>query len=199
MSQQSMRSICVYCGSASGASTQYVEAARALGTGLATAGIALVYGGGRVGLMGALADAALEGGGQAYGVIPQLLVDKEIAHRGLSKLTVVDDMHQRKRHMADLADAFVVLPGGSGTLEEFFEVYTWAQLGYHAKPIALLNVGGFYDPLLAMLRHTVEQGFMQSRFVDMLIVQSDVEALLEACRTAQPGRMDKWSERRNAV
>ena len=152
-----MQAVCVYCGSSPGARPVYAAAAQAFGTALARAGLTLVYGGGRVGLMGLIADTVLAAGGRAIGVIPELLVEREVGHTGLTELHVVPDMHQRKKLMADLADAFVALPGGAGTLEEFFEVFTWTQLGYHRKPVGLLDVDGFYDPLMTMLRHTVDE------------------------------------------
>ncbi|CAH2894465.1 MAG: Lysine decarboxylase family [uncultured Paraburkholderia sp.] len=160
-----MKSVCVYCGSSNGVkplyAEAYAEAARAFGRALVEADLALVYGGGKVGLMGVIADTVMAEGGRAIGVIPELLVNKEVGHNGLTELHVVPDMHQRKKMMADLSDAFVAMPGGAGTLEEFFEVYTWAQLGYHQKPVALLNIDGFYDPLIKLLQHTVEEGFMR--------------------------------------
>ncbi|MGI4857397.1 MAG: TIGR00730 family Rossman fold protein [Janthinobacterium lividum] len=194
-----MQAVCVYCGSAFGNRGIYREAATALGQALAAAGITLVYGGGRVGLMGGIADAVMAAGGRAIGVIPQLLVDKEVAHAGLSELHVVADMHERKRMMADLCDGFIAMPGGAGTLEELFEVYTWAQLGYHNKPIGLLNVDGFYDPLMTMLRHTAQEGFLQANFVDLLIVEDRVPALLAALSARKPVTIDKWARHHDAV
>jgi len=196
-----MKAVCVYCGSAFGTRDAYRLAAEGLGTALAAADIALIYGGGRVGLMGTVADAVLAAGGKAIGVIPQLLMDKEVAHRQLSELHVVDDMHQRKRMMADLADAFITMPGGAGTLEELFETYTWAQLGYHNKPMGLLNIAGFYDPLIAMLRHTADEGFIRSDFVDLLALDADPTALLTTLseRHRQPLTIDKWADGRRAV
>jgi uncharacterized protein (TIGR00730 family) len=194
-----MRSVCVYCGSATGALPEYEAAAREFGQALAAAGLSLVYGGGRAGLMGVIADAVLSAGGEAFGVIPQLLLDREIGHRGLTELHVVKDMHERKRMMADLADAFVALPGGAGTLEEFFEVYTWAQLGYHAKPIGILNVAGYYDPLLALLHHTIERGFMRPRYMDLLQVDAHPAALLAKCQNYVSPSSDNWAQRRDAI
>ncbi|MBI0327763.1 LOG family protein [Burkholderia plantarii] len=187
-----MKSVCVYCGSSPGARGVYAEAARGFGRALAAAELTLVYGGGRVGLMGIIADAVLAAGGRAIGVIPQLLVDKEVGHQGLTELHVVPDMHHRKKMMADLSDAFVAMPGGAGTLEEFFEVFTWAQLGYHRKPVALLNVEGFYDPLVAMLRHTVDEGFMAGTYLDSLCIDATADGLLERLRRYQPPARDKW-------
>ncbi len=188
-----MKSVCVYCGSSPGARPVYAEAARAFGRALVAADLTLVYGGGRVGLMGLIADEVLAAGGRAIGVIPKLLLDKEVGHAGLTELHVVPDMHQRKKMMADLSDAFVAMPGGAGTLEEFFEVYTWAQLGYHRKPVALLNVEGFYDPLVAMLRHTVEEGFMARTYVDALCIDATPAGMLEQLRRHVPPVRDKWT------
>jgi uncharacterized protein (TIGR00730 family) len=156
-----VRSVCVFCGSAPGRPAHFIEAARATGRLLAQSGIALVYGGGHVGMMGAVADAALAAGGRVTGVIPQHLMQPEVAHQGLTELIVVESMHQRKRLMADRADAFLVLPGGYGTLEETFEMVTWLQLGLHRKPVALINVGGYFDPLLRWIREAVGAGFVR--------------------------------------
>ncbi|HWX11458.1 MAG TPA: TIGR00730 family Rossman fold protein [Trinickia sp.] len=194
-----MKSICVYCGSSLGAKPVYAEAARAFARALVEAGCTLVYGGGRVGLMGAMADEVLAAGGHAVGVIPELLVDKEVGHCGLSELHVVPDMHQRKKMMADLSDAFVALPGGAGTLEELFEVYTWAQLGYHAKPIGLLDIAGYYAPLVDMLAHTVREGFMQQRYLDVLQIDAQAPELLDKLRRYRPPGRDKWATGREAV
>jgi uncharacterized protein (TIGR00730 family) len=174
-----MKSICVYCGSSSGANPVYAQAARAFGRALVNANLTLVYGGGRVGLMGMIADEVMAHKGRAIGVIPELLMEKEVGHSGLTELHIVANMHQRKKMMADLADAFVALPGGIGTLEELFEAHTWAQLGYHRKPVALLNVHGFYDPLLAMLRHMVDEGFLRAPHHDLLQVETSPVALVE--------------------
>ncbi len=155
-----MKRVCVFCGSNFGARPAYREAAEKLGTLLAERGIGLVYGGAHVGLMGAVADAALAAGGEVIGVIPQSLVALEVAHEGLAALRIVDGMHERKARMAELADALVTLPGGLGTFEEFFEILTWAQLGPHPKSCGLLNVAGFFDPLLALVEHTIEEEFV---------------------------------------
>jgi uncharacterized protein (TIGR00730 family) len=194
-----MKAVCVYCGSAIGARPVYAEAAKAFGRALVGADLALVYGGGSVGLMGTIADEVLGLGGRAIGVIPELLMSKEVGHVGLTELHVVADMHERKKKMADLSDAFVSMPGGVGTFEELFEVYTWAQLGYHQKPVALLNVDGYYDPLIAMLRHTVEEGFMRAPFLDMLQVASDPAEMIHALRKYVPPVADRWPEKRNAI
>ncbi|PLZ01087.1 TIGR00730 family Rossman fold protein [Burkholderia sp. WAC0059] len=194
-----MKAVCVYCGSARGANPVYAQAAKAFGRALVGAGLALVYGGGKVGLMGAIADEVMAGGGRAIGVIPELLVDREVGHDGLTELHVVPDMHHRKKMMADLSDAFVALPGGAGTLEELFEVYTWAQLGYHRKPIAVLNIDGYYDPLVAMLRHTVDEGFMRPDCLDLLQFAADPDALIATLHDYRPAMQDKWSGMRDAV
>jgi uncharacterized protein (TIGR00730 family) len=175
-------SVCVFCGSSPGAHPDYGAAARELGAVLGRAGERVVYGGASVGLMGALADATLEAGGEVVGVIPQSLVDREIAHRGLSELHVVGTLHERKARMAELADAFVALPGGAGTLEELFEVYTWRQLGLHDKPIALVNVRRYWDGLLAFLDHSLEEGFVKPEHRARLTVADGPEAVLDAVR-----------------
>jgi uncharacterized protein (TIGR00730 family) len=184
--------LCVFCGSNAGRDPIYVATARALGEALAASGIDLVYGGAAVGLMGAVADAAIVRGGHVIGVMPQALVDKEIAHRGLSDLRVVGSMHERKALMAELADGFIALPGGLGTFEELFEVWTWAQLGYHRKPCALLNAGGFYDKLTDFLDDVVERGFVKPIHRAMLIVENEPAALIEAMRAYEPPQVDKW-------
>lgn len=184
--------LCVFCGSSSGQDPVYLAAARSLGETLAAQGIELVYGGASVGLMGAVADAALEKGGLVIGVMPQALVDKEIAHRSLSDLRVVGSMHERKALMAELADGFIALPGGLGTFEELFEVWTWAQLGYHRKPCAILNAGGFYDKLTDFLDDVVERGFVKAIHRAMLIVEEEPASLIAAVRAYEPPKVDKW-------
>lgn len=184
--------LCVFCGSSSGQDPVYLEAARSLGEAMAARGIDLVYGGASVGLMGAVADAALGRGGHVIGVMPQALVDKEIAHRGLSDLRVVGSMHERKALMAELADGFIALPGGLGTFEELFEVWTWAQLGYHRKPCALLNAGGFYDKLTDFLDDVVERGFVKPIHRSMLIVENEPAALIDAILAYESPKVDKW-------
>jgi uncharacterized protein (TIGR00730 family) len=174
--------IAVYCGSSFGMNPAYQKAARTLGQLLATRGLGLVYGGGNVGLMGATADAALEAGGTVIGVIPHALEQREVAHRGLSTLHVVPDMHARKAKMIELADAFIVLPGGIGTLEELFEVWTWAQLGYHQKPVGLLNIAGYFDSLLEFLDFGVTQGFQKQTARDLLVVNNQPLELLNQMR-----------------
>jgi uncharacterized protein (TIGR00730 family) len=191
--------ICVFCGSSSGNGGTYVEAARAFGRVLAENEIGLVYGGARVGLMGAIADAALEHDGEVVGVIPRALVDREIAHTGLSELRVVQTMHERKALMAELSDGFVALPGGTGTLDEFFEVWTWAQLGIHSKPCGLLNVGGYYDGLSGFLDHLVVEGFLRESYRTMLVMESSAEGLLRRLLSSQPQREAKWTDPRQPV
>src|SRR5262249_45254525 len=158
---RNMKQICIFCGSSAGTSPLYEKAVRDCGLQLVSHGMGLVYGGGNVGLMGVLADAVLEGGGQVIGVIPNQLVARELAHRGLTQLITVESMHERKARMADLADGFLALPGGIGTMDEFFEAYTWLQLGFHKKPVAVLNVSGFFDPLLDLLRKMTLEGFLK--------------------------------------
>ena len=188
-------SVCVYCGSRHGSDPAYTAAARAVGSAIGSRGWQLVYGGGKVGLMGEVADAALAAGGRAIGVIPQSLQDREVGHRGLTELHVVPDMHTRKRLMAERADVFVALPGGIGTLEELYEVWTWRQLGYHDQPIGLLNTAGFYDGLLAFMRHTVSSGFLDTRQLDALVVETDVARLLDtlAAQARRATRPDDYS------
>ena len=181
-----IRRLCVYCGSRPGVRPAYAEAARALGALLAAEGVGLVTGGGRVGLMGVVADAVLAGGGEATGVIPQALADREVGHDGLTALHVVGSMHERKAAMADLADAFVALPGGLGTLEEIAEVLTWAQLGLHGKPCGLLDVEGYYAPLVAFVDHAVAEGFVGADARAALVVERDPAALLDRLLAAPP-------------
>ena len=182
-----LTSVCVYCGSREGADPAYGEAADAVGREIARRGWQLVYGGGRAGLMGRVADAALAAGAPVVGVIPASLMEREHGHRGLSELHVVQTMHERKRLMAERSDAFVALPGGIGTFEELFEVWTWRQLGYHDKPIGLLNVAGYYDPLLAFMDATVNRGFVAPAQRRLLEVDSDAAALL--ARLGELGRL----------
>ncbi|ENX38126.1 TIGR00730 family Rossman fold protein [Acinetobacter sp. NIPH 2100] len=181
-----MNSICVFCGSSFGNDPIYQQMAQATGQAIAAQGKTLVYGGGRSGLMGVVADSALRAGGRVIGVIPSALVDRELAHTGLTELHIVNNMHERKTKMADLSDAFVALPGGAGTLEEIFEQWTWSQLGIHQKPCAFLNIDGFYDDLIKMLQTSVERGFSQERFVDRLIVTEQINDILAAFSAYQP-------------
>ena len=188
-----MKRICVFCGSNAGARSEYAEAARALATVLAERKLGIVYGGGNVGLMGVLADAALARGGEVIGVIPQKLVDKEVAHRGVTELRIVETMHERKALMNDLSDAFLALPGGFGTLDEFFEVLTWSQLGFHGKPCALLNVAGYYDGMLAMLDHAVTERFLRPAHRELVIADTDPLRLLQRLSAFIPAPKGKWS------
>ncbi|KXZ73203.1 LOG family protein ORF6 in fasciation locus [Acinetobacter venetianus] len=174
-----MNSICVFCGSSLGNDPIYKQIAQATGQAIAEQGLTLVYGGGRSGLMGVVADSAIQAGGQVIGVIPNALVDRELAHTGLTALHVVNDMHERKTKMAELADAFIALPGGAGTLEEIFEQWTWSQLGIHQKPCAFLNIDGFYDGLIQTIQDSVNRGFSQARFVEKLIVADNIGAIFK--------------------
>ena len=190
-----MKKLCVFCGSSRGSNPAYQAAARQVGELLARHGMALVYGGGNVGLMGALADAALDAGGAVIGVIPESLVRWEVAHRELTELHVVDTMHTRKARMADLADGFLALPGGFGTLDEFCEILTWAQLGLHAKPCGLLNVAGFYNPLLAQLDRAVSDALLRREHRALVLDDTDPERLLERMRHHHGQPMPKWIDR----
>ncbi len=187
-----LKRVCVFCGSSDGGSPAYrVEAAR-LGALMAARRIGLVYGGGNVGLMAAIADAALAARGEVIGVIPEHLVDKELAHRGVTELRIVHSMHERKRVMADLSDAFIALPGGYGTLEEFSEVLTWSQLGLHAKPCSLLNVAGYYDALLRLFDQAVVEGFVRRESRELVLVDDDPERLLQRLSAWQPPSIGGW-------
>jgi len=186
-----MKRICVFCGSSPGARSEYARVARQLGAMLAQRKIGLVFGGGKVGLMGQMALAALDNGGEVIGVIPRELHEKRVAFSGLSDLRVVGSMHERKAMMAELADGFMALPGGLGTLEEIFEILTWAQLGMHRKPCGLLNVGDFYTPLLAFLDQVVEQGFLDTAHRSMILTAENPEELLQQFETYRPSTADK--------
>jgi uncharacterized protein (TIGR00730 family) len=190
-----VRRLCVFSGSSPGGHPDYAAATAGLGRALAEAGIGVVYGGASVGLMGVVADAALAAGGEVVGVIPRALVDREIAHPGLSELHVVGSMHERKALMADLSDGFVALPGGTGTLDELFEVFTWGQLGLHAKPLGLLDVRGYYAQLVAFLDHAVQERFVAAEHRDMLVLEDDAAALLEAFRRWRAPVRSKWLDR----
>jgi uncharacterized protein (TIGR00730 family) len=189
-----MQRICVYCGSSPGRSPRYLEVARALGHELAGRGLGLVYGGASIGVMGAVADAVLEGGGEVIGVIPRSMAVKEVAHAGLADLIVVGSMHERKAQMANLSDGFVALPGGWGTLEEIFEMLTWAQLGIHQKPCSLLNVSGYYDHLFAFLETAFSERFVRDPFRPMLIMEEDPVRLLDRLRDYRAPQVRKWLE-----
>ncbi|MGH8082081.1 MAG: TIGR00730 family Rossman fold protein [Lysobacter sp.] len=196
-----MKAICVYCGSNSGSKPIYTERAMALGTRMAKDGIALVYGGGNVGLMGTVADAILAAGGEAIGVIPEHLVNWEVAHRGLTKLEIVGSMHERKARMFEIADGFVALPGGFGTLDEMFEMLTWRQLGIGNKPCAFLDIDGFYTPLMAMLDRMVEERFLHADQRTDLWHGDDISTMLEWMRDYTPAAASKWldEKRRKAL
>jgi hypothetical protein len=181
-----MKRLCVFCASSDGRRTAYADAARAMATALVDRGIGLVYGGGSVGLMGVLADAVLAGGGEVIGVLPRGLARKEYAHPGLTELHLVGSMHERKALMASLADGFVALPGGLGTLEEIFEVLTWAQLGIHQKPVGLVDVEGYWAGLLGLLRHAVEEGFVRPEYAALLLVEPGPVALLHRMASWRP-------------
>jgi uncharacterized protein (TIGR00730 family) len=187
-----MHSVCVFCGSSPGRNGAYAEAARAVGRAIAESGLKLVYGGAMVGLMGEVADSALAAGGEVVGVIPVALVERELAHNGLTALHEVKSMHERKAMMADLSDAFLALPGGIGTLEELFEIWTWAQLGHHQKPAGVLNVERYFDPLLTFLDHQCEEGFMRREHRDMLVVESQPERLLQRFGAYEAPTVVKW-------
>jgi uncharacterized protein (TIGR00730 family) len=187
-----LSSICVFCGSNAGANPAYLETAEAVGRGLAQRGVRVVYGGATVGMMGTLADAARGAGGEIVGVIPQSIFDREIGHTGLDDLRVVGSMHERKALMAELSDAFIALPGGIGTLEELFEVYTWAQLGIHAKPIGLLDVAGYFQPLVAFLDHAVQERFLRPEMRALLAVRDGLDDLLAALEASEPVTLQKW-------
>ena len=189
-----MDRVCIYAGSNPGRDPAYAEAAAALAELLAGRGIGIVYGGGKVGLMGVLADAGLAAGAEVLGVMPQALIDREIGHEGLTELHIVDSMHERKALMAELAGAFIALPGGAGTLEELIEIYTWSQLGLHRKPMGVLNVNGYYDGLAALLDHAVGEGFVREAHRAALHFESDPEALLARFEGWEPPAVKKWIE-----
>ena len=189
-----MRSLCVFCGSRPGNDPAYKEAAERLGVELVERGITLVYGGGHVGLMGVIADSVLRAGGEAIGVMPKALVDREIGHTGLTDLRVVGSMHERKALMSELADGFVALPGGAGTLEEFFEIFTWALLGIHRKPCGLLNVAGYYDRLLAVFDNMTNQGFLDEKHGSIVLVEPEPDSLLDALGAYRAPETVKWMD-----
>ena len=187
-SNSQIRALCVYCGSSNDVAAQHLAAAEQLGRLAAGRGVEVVFGGGRVGLMGALADGALDAGGRVTGVIPEHLRDLEVHHNGLSEMIVVDSMHTRKRRMFDLSDAFCALPGGLGTLDETFEIVTWKQLGLHDKPVVLVNVDGYWDPLLALIAHQLETGYIRPRHAGLYLVVERIEAVFDAIEAAPPPR-----------
>ena len=190
--QRDFHTVCVFCGSNQGASDAYRDRTIELGTLIARRGLRLVYGGAKVGLMGALADAALGAGGEVVGVMPRHLVDREVAHEGLSELRIVQSMHERKALMSELGSGFVALPGGLGTLEELFEIWTWGQLGLHRKPYALMNVEGLFDPLIAFLDRLVSEGFVKPAHREMLVVDTDAARLLDRLAHHQVPVVAKW-------
>ena len=195
MNTSPIKSICVYCGSNLGLSPEYAGAARLVGRTLAEAEVTLVYGGGNSGLMGQVANAALEAGGKVIGVMPERLIVKEVAHTGLTELHAVGSMHERKTLMAELSDAFIALPGGIGTLEEIFEVYTWTQLGFQTKPCAFLNVAGYYSGLFAFLDHAVSQNFVRQEHLEMLVRTDEIGEILRRFREYVPVTMTKWVDK----
>ena len=193
-----MKRICVFCGSNRGRRNVFPKSARQMGQALAARGLGLVYGGGHVGLMGVIADAALAAGAEVIGVIPRAMVDKELAMKGLTEMHVVDTMHQRKALMTELSDGFVALPGATGTADELFEILTWAQLGLHRKPIALLNVDGYFDPLLTWLNQAVKEGFLKPLHRRLLLEGKEVETLLDWLQNYRPRRnVGKWISKRD--
>ena len=190
-----LKNVCVFCGSRPGARPEYTEAAAAIGDAIARRGMTLIYGGAKVGLMGTVADAARAAGGHVVGIIPQALVRKEVAHRELEDLRIVGSMHERKSQMAELADAFIALPGGFGTFEEFFEIVTWAQIGLHRKPCALLNVAGYYDPLLALIDHAATEDFAPPAHRRLIVTDTDANRLLDTLSVYEPPLTEKWMRR----
>lgn len=190
-----IRSVCVFCGSSHGFAPEYAATAKEMGQSIAARGWTLVYGGGNVGLMGVVADAALEAGGKVIGVIPEALLARELGHLGLTELRVVNTMHERKAMMADLSDAFIALPGGIGTFEEFFEVLTWAQLGIHRKPCGMLNTRSYYQPVIDLLENSVQEGFLKADHQQMVLTSATVEDLLGRLESYQPPQTAKWISR----
>jgi uncharacterized protein (TIGR00730 family) len=190
-----VKRVCVFCGSSPGANPIYMETASRVGALLAERDLGLVYGGGNVGLMGAVADSVLAAGGEVIGIIPASLVEREVAHRGLPDLRIVNSMHERKAQMEALAEGFLALPGGIGTFEEFFEILTWAQLRLHSKPCALLNVAGYYDPVLTLLDHAVTERFLRPEHRRIVLADTDPARLLDAMAIYQPPQIEKWIPR----
>ncbi|MBT8364826.1 MAG: TIGR00730 family Rossman fold protein [Deltaproteobacteria bacterium] len=193
-----MQSICIFCGSSTGKNSSYTSVAVECGKLLAERKLTLVYGGGNIGLMGEIAHSVINHGGKAIGVIPQFLVEKELVYKDLTEIRVVDTMHERKAMMAELADAFIAMPGGFGTLEETVEVLTWAQLGLHRKPIGLMNIDGYYDYLNNFFDHMVTEGFLMREYKDMLLIREDPAAMLVSLTTFEPPDVDKWGTLSNA-
>jgi uncharacterized protein (TIGR00730 family) len=193
-----VKRVLVFCGASPGRAPEYAEHAHEFGRLIAERGLEIVYGGASVGMMGALADGALEAGGKVFGVIPRGLLEHEIAHAGVTKLHVVETMHERKALMAKLSDAVAVLPGGSGTLDEFFELFTWSQLGLHDKPLGLLDVGGYWQPLIRFLEHAVNERFLPAQHLETLLIERDGNVLLDRLDAHEPLLRDKWLDRRNA-
>lgn len=187
-----MKRICVFCGSNNGANPIYLETAENVGKFLAGNNIELVYGGGRVGLMGKIADTVLANGGKVIGVIPESLAQKEVAHQGLTELHIVNSMHERKALMAENADGFIALPGGFGTFEELCEIITWAQLGFHSKPCALLNIGGFYENLIAAFDFATQEKFIREEHRKLVLIESEIEKLYELMKSYRPPIIEKW-------
>lgn len=188
---KALKKLCVYCGSSPGRQSVYTESAQALAAELVNNDIGLVYGGASIGIMGAIADAVLAGGGQVTGIIPRSIAEKEVAHSGLTELKVVESMHERKQAMADIADGFIALPGGLGTIEELFEMLTWAQLGFHTKPIALFNVAGYFDHLLSFLNHAVDEQFVKSEHHSLLLVEDSPGKIIKSMELYQASVVDK--------
>lgn len=188
-----MKSVCVFCASSRGRDPRFMAAATELGTSLARRGLGVVYGGAHVGLMGAVADAALAAGGSVIGIMPRSMADREVAHTGLTQLHLVTTMHERKAMMATLSDAFIALPGGYGTMDEFFEALTWAQLGYHAKPCVLVNIAGFFDPLLLFVEGAVREGLLHPGNRGLILVADTVESALQLVASPAPAPANKWS------
>lgn len=195
MTTNIIKNVCVFCGSSSGADPEYAQAARVLGRELAKRCYGLVYGGGKVGLMGEIAAATLGAGGEAVGVIPHALLRREVGHGALTRLEVVDSMHERKARMAELSDAFIALPGGFGTLEEWFEIITWAQLGIHEKPCVLLNINGYFDPLLQMVNRAVDEGFIRVEHRKLFAVANTPAVALDEVASMQPEPGEHWLDR----
>ena len=190
-----MKRICVFCGSNKGAKPAYIEAAKSLGKVLVKKNIGLIYGGGKVGLMGVIADEVLASGGEVIGVIPQSLVNREVAHQNVTQMHIVNSMHERKALMADLSDGFMALPGGMGTFDEFCEILTWAQLGIHQKPCGILNIENYFTPLLAMFDHAMREGFLRDTHRALVIEATEPETLLDLLAKHQPQHVEKWLDR----